>query len=130
MWTRRAVMATTSLVGLAASAWGLPGRGMDRGFWEGLSVEWTWRVLSQEAEMRRAGGRGRLAGCGCDGREGGWAVGVCLQCSLLYTTQRTGAACVLMTVCSPVARLSLWSVALALAFLLGFAHIAAATRTC
>jgi len=31
---------------------------MVRGGWEGLVVLWTWRVLSQEAEMRRAGGRG------------------------------------------------------------------------
>jgi hypothetical protein len=57
MWTSRAVMATTSLLGLAASAWGLPGSGIVSGCCEALVVEWTWSVLSQEAEMRRAGWR-------------------------------------------------------------------------
>jgi hypothetical protein len=49
-------MATTSLEGEAARACGLPGRGMLRGVcWEGSAVvEWMCRVLSQEAEMRRA----------------------------------------------------------------------------
>jgi hypothetical protein len=49
-------MATTSFVGEAARAWGLPGREMVR--WvSGVGEEglWMWRVLSQEAEMRRAG---------------------------------------------------------------------------
>jgi hypothetical protein len=50
-------MATTSLLGLAASAWGLPGSGIVSGCCEALVVEWTWSVLSQEAEMRRAGWR-------------------------------------------------------------------------
>lgn len=31
MWTRRAVMATTSLEGEIETAWGLPGRGITRG---------------------------------------------------------------------------------------------------
>lgn len=48
-------MATTTLLGLAARAWGLPGSGIVSGCWEALVVEWTWSVLSQEAEMRRAG---------------------------------------------------------------------------
>ncbi len=56
-------MATTTLVGLAARAWGLPGRVMVRGGWEGAAVLWMWRVLSQEAEMRRAGERGGVSGC-------------------------------------------------------------------
>jgi hypothetical protein len=29
---------------------------MVSGVWEGSVVLWMWRVLSQEAEMRRAGG--------------------------------------------------------------------------
>lgn len=54
METNLAVMATTTLVGEAARAWGLPGSRMVR--WlvgseeEGL---WTWRVQSHDAEMRR-----------------------------------------------------------------------------
>ena len=32
------------------------------------------------------------------------AGGRCLQCSLLYTTDFTGASCALRTVCSPVSR--------------------------
>lgn len=54
MCTRREVMATITLEGLAAMACGLPGSGMVRGAREGLVGLCTCRVLSQEAEMRRA----------------------------------------------------------------------------
>lgn len=46
-------MATTTLEGLEAMAWGLPGSSMVRWGWE-VAVLWMWRVLSQEAEMRMA----------------------------------------------------------------------------
>ena len=47
-------MATMSFEGLAARAWGLPGREISRGarvVSDGLCM---WRVLSQEADMTRA----------------------------------------------------------------------------
>jgi hypothetical protein len=74
---------------------------MVRGGWDGLAVLWTWSVLSQEAEMRRAGGtESQLFGVV------GWDTEglACLQCSALYTTQRTASECLLMTVCCPVER--------------------------
>jgi len=46
-------MATTTLDGLAARAWGLPGRGTVR-YADGCCGLWMWRVLSQEAEIRMA----------------------------------------------------------------------------
>jgi len=45
-------MATTSLVGLAARAWGFPGRETMRGCEVGDLRSWKWRVESQEADTR------------------------------------------------------------------------------
>jgi hypothetical protein len=54
MCTRRDVMATMSLEGLAAMACGLPGREIARGGSARLVALCTWRVLSQEAETTSA----------------------------------------------------------------------------
>lgn len=54
MCTSRAVMATTTLEGLAARACGFPGSEMVIGVEVGALVLWTWRVWSQEAEMSMA----------------------------------------------------------------------------
>jgi hypothetical protein len=97
-------MATTILLGLAARAWGFPGRGTRIGVLDGSRMLWRLRLQSQDADTRTPVTMSVLL------LSGGQDLSLQVHhvpWDLLYATQRTGAACLLRAVISPDSRLIL-----------------------